>query len=282
METCDSGYCQPMDLSPELINLPRRGLHVLAATTVLGATRAGGALLATATTGLGLARKAAKPLHPRGEVWDAVLVRHGNSVAETGVPWLDRAGSDDAVGRVSAAIGLPRVLPDIHGLAIRLDHDGESSDILLATTGTGRLSRYLLRFSRSGGTSPHTTLLPYRGPEGPLLLAAFPQGRDRFDLAYASAQGSWTTFATLHLVARSDREFSYDPTLNPPPGLENYSWVTRLRAPAYRSARRTRGESSDVGGQTSDASGGQRLQHDLRVVPGGDPSTPLVHEEREV
>ena len=38
-------------------------------------------------------------------------------------------------------------------------------------------------------------------------------------------------------------DISFDPVLNRPPGLEQYDALARLRLPAYRTARRTRGDS---------------------------------------
>lgn len=222
-----------------------------------GLSRAGGWALATAIAGIATARPASKPLHPRGQTWEAVLTRHGAGGEPTGVVWLDEPGSEAATVRVSAAIGFPSALPDIHGLAIRLQRPEGVADILLATTGTAPGLRHVLRFTRSATTTTHTTLLPYRSPAGPLLLAATPTSEQRFDVAYAIGAGTWRSFGGLELIRSVHEEVSYDPLLNPPPGLENYAWVTRLRAPAYRTARRSRrgplepGETSSVGSDTA-------------------------------
>lgn len=216
-----------------------------------GLSRAGGWALATAITGIATARPASKPLHPRGQTWEAVLIRRGVGGEPTGVAWLDEPGSDAATVRISAAIGLPPALPDIHGVAIRLRRPEGEADILLATTGTAPGLRHVLRFTRSATTKTHTTLLPYRSPAGPLLLAATPRGAQRFDVAYAIGTGSWRSFGSLELINPTNDEVSYDPLLNPPPDLENYPWVTRLRAPAYRTARRRRRELPEPGKATS-------------------------------
>lgn len=49
-------------------------------------------------------------------------------------------------------------------------------------------------------------------------------------------------FAVLRLLRETDVEPSFDPVRRPLPGLPNYEWVSRLRAPAYREARKERGE----------------------------------------
>lgn len=219
---------------------PSRQWQRVSGPTLSGLARAGGWALATVVAAIAAARPAPKPLHPRGQTWEAVLSRQGAGDEPTGVAWLDEPGSDAAIVRVSAAIGLPPALPDIHGLAIRLQHRGGPVDILLATTGTAPGWRHVLRLTRLPSSSAHTTLLPYRSPVGPLLLAATPRSERSFCLAYALGEGTWQTFGRLELVERSDAEISYDPTLNPPAGLVNYPWVTRLRAPGYRTARRSR------------------------------------------
>lgn len=213
----------------------------LAEPVLAGLSRAGGWTLAAATAAGSALRPARKPLHPKGQVWAATLTRHGASAQSTGVGWLDEPGQQEATVRVSAAIGLPTALPDIHGLAIRVLQPKGEADILFATTGTRPGLRHVLRFTRSPTSSTHTTLLPYRSPSGPLLVAATPQGDRRFQLSYALGSGPWHAFADLDLTRRVEIEISFDPLLNPPAGLDNYGWVKRLREPAYRTARRSRG-----------------------------------------
>lgn len=81
--------------------------------------------------------------------------------------------------------------------------------------------------------------MPYRGPNGPLLLGAVISSDDRFELLWAEPTKDWVAFATLELTATSapDLPVSFDPVLNCLPGLETYSWVRQLREPAYRTAR---------------------------------------------
>jgi hypothetical protein len=75
--------------------------------------------------------------------------------------------------RESRSVGLPEGLPDIHGLAVRVTNpDGTPGDLLLATTGWGRLTRFVLTVSRTTYGRPMTTLLPYRTDAGPVLLGA--------------------------------------------------------------------------------------------------------------
>lgn len=206
---------------------------------------AGGTALAATFHVVNRIRPAGKPLHPRGRLVHATLRRCGLARA-TGVNWLDHPGVDDVVVRLSRAMGLPPHLPDIYGLAIRVPIPPERrADLLFATTGTGALTRYTLTLARSPQQRPQTTLLPYRSPTGPLLLAAIPRGTSRFDLACAPLRGQWHVFAELELdedalLSDPDPTVSFDPILNVVPGLEPYEWVRRLRAGSYEEARRTR------------------------------------------
>ncbi len=203
---------------------------------------AGGALLATATRSLAAVRPAAKPLHPEGLLVRGRIYRHGLSPG-TGVPWLDEPGEDEVVVRLSRAIGLPGVLPDIHGLAVRIPlQDGAHGDLLFASTGWGRLSRFVLTASRSPQARPMTTLLPYRAPRGPLLLGARADGAETFELSCAPAGGDWRPFADLRfsLTPSDDGPVDFDPVGNRLPGLEQYPSVAALREPSYRRARASR------------------------------------------
>ena len=208
---------------------------------------AGGAGLAAATRVLALLRPAEKPLHPVGVTLVARLHRWGSDTA-TGVPWLDEPGRDDALVRLSRAVGLPAALPDIHGLALRVLRSEHRGDVLLASTGWGRVSRFVLTFGRRPESRPLTSLLPYRTPAGAVVLGARaigPEtGPEGFELSWAPYDGDWHPFATLELTGEpaADQEISFDPVLNQVDGLAQYPVVVRLREPSYRRARNSRQE----------------------------------------
>ena len=170
-----------------------------------------GRVLAGVTRTVSLLRPARKPLHPRGRLEEARIRRHGSDT-RTGVGWLDDPGEDEAVVRLSRAIGLPAVLPDIHGLALRLRVDDAPGDLLFASTGRGRAGRFLLTAGRRPEDRPMTTLLPYRTSLGPVLLGAFPVAPGTYELCWARGAGAWHDFGVLELagLARS-REISFDP-----------------------------------------------------------------------
>lgn len=210
---------------------------------VRAASYAGGQML-RAATGVIAARPAAKPLHPRGSVVRGTLHRFG-AEDKTGAAWLDQTGDDRVLVRQSRAIGLPAFVPDIHGLAIRVPTEGgRHGDLLFASTGLGRLTRFTLTAARSPYRRPLTTLLPYRTPLGAALLSAVFHDETRVELAWAIRSGVWNPFAELLLgqdpVAEEDAPVSFDPVRNLLPGLEPYDWVRRLREPSYASARASR------------------------------------------
>jgi hypothetical protein len=132
------------------------------------------------------------------------------------------------------------------GLALRVPTEDGYGDVLLATTGTGFLTRYLLRPTRNPAAAVYTSLFPYQTPSGPLLLAAFPTA-DRpthFELAWSRLTGQWLPFAELDLTHSNeddhDARIDFDPVLHVIPALEPYGWARRLREPSYAAARHAR------------------------------------------
>jgi hypothetical protein len=207
------------------------------------ASSAGGQVLSAATRVIAV-RPAAKPLHPRGSVVGGTLHRFG-AEDNAGAAWLDQAGDDQVLVRQSRAVGLPAPGPDIFGLAIRVPTEGgRHGDLLFASTGLGRLTRFTLTPARSPYGRPMTTLLPYRAPVGAVLLSAVFHDEHKVALAWAIGAGAWHPFAELLLhedpAGEADMRLSFDPVRNLLPGLETYEWVQRLREPAYISARRSR------------------------------------------
>ncbi len=189
-------------------------------------------------------RPAAKPLHPRGSVVRGTLHRFGDG-PRSGAAWLDQAGADDVLVRQSRAVGLPAPAPDIFGLAVRVPIDGDRhGDLLFASTGLGRLTRFTLTSARSPYRRPMTTLLPYRTPAGAVMLSAVFHSEVKVEIAWALASGAWNPFAEIRLDAdplvEADLPVSFDPITHGLPGLETYDWVRRLREPAYTTARRSR------------------------------------------
>lgn len=195
-----------------------------------------------------------KPLHPQGLVLAGRLVRHGAG-ARSGAEWVDTAGSSDVVARLSRGGGLPRRLPDVSGLAWR---DGDQDVLLSSPLGTAPVLRLAPGPRRGHGRTAYSSLLPYQGSSGPVMVLAEPSPPRRLPLdraelaaaladeplvlrlAWATPTSAWHPFGVLELRATADARdepVRFDP-LRPPPGLRTYPWVERLRAPAYAAARR--------------------------------------------
>lgn len=203
-----------------------------------------------------------KPMHPRGAVFDGVLERHGGD-RPWGVPFLDATARDDVVVRLSRGAGLPAPLPDLLGLAVRLDDgSGEPVDLLLSTTGRGALTRVVPALRRDTA-SVYSSIMAYSSPAGPIRLAALPTAdgipsepgpladavRRRplaFVLAAARGLGPWRPFARLEIgdvVQPLDPDLRFNAVLHPPAGLVPDGPMARFRAPAYVASQEARGGS---------------------------------------
>jgi hypothetical protein len=210
-----------------------------------------GIVLAKLFQALAVLRRS-KPLHPRGVVLTAVLHRTGTP-ERWGAPWLDQPGEDHGVARLSRAVGFPQPLPDIHGLALTFtDSTGARHDLLLASTGVGFPTRFILTPRRDPTRSTYSCLFPYATARGPVVLAAVPApikstDTDRteapsiFRMLAAAPRSAWHQFGFLRLIRRldaaDDPQLRFDPVLYELPGLGYYPALTKLREPSYAAAR---------------------------------------------
>ncbi|TDK26767.1 hypothetical protein E2F48_06220 [Arthrobacter crusticola] len=217
-----------------------------------------------------------RPIHPRGVRLTGYLAVDGG--ASSGIPWLDTAGSTPVEARLSRSVGLPGPLPDIIGLAVRIPSGDAYADLLLASTGSSPLGRFVLIPRLNIARSPLTTMMPYRGAQGPVLLAArttgqrptpdhsgrrtparlpasLPAFRRRLagrawpmELSYASPLGPWIRFGTLTLTVDPDQgqeDLRFDPVRNPLPTASTYEWAAELRRGSYAVARSPRHNETD-------------------------------------
>jgi hypothetical protein len=197
-----------------------------------------------------------RPIHPQGLGLAGELCRTGNPAGPSGIDWIDSPGTDQVVARFSRSLGLPQALPDILGLALRVTPSAAAApgstaaDVLFASTGWGLPGRFLLmpRLDIAGATM--TTLMPYRGRRGPVLLGlrtrklpagSLDSGEGVLGLYWARPGGPWRECGELRLHAGADPAdipLRFDPLENQPPGAQAYDWTRRLRKPSYRAARR--------------------------------------------
>src|SRR5450830_397936 len=84
-----------------------------------------------------------RPIHPAGVALTGTIERSPGTTG-SGIGWIDSPGSATVEARLSRSLGTPPRWPDILGLAIRIHTDTRPADLLLASTGTSRASRWLL------------------------------------------------------------------------------------------------------------------------------------------
>ena len=158
----------------------------------------GGRMLRAVFAGLLILRRP-RPIHPHGVALTGT-VRWLQGAGNAGLRWVDRPppGSVQAVtARVSRSVGVPAPWPDIIGLALRFPTPTGSADLELASTGFGFPSRFWLAPGRSPSKARLTTLLPYKGAVGPVLIGARTIAPHTLppalpDLHRALEEASWT------------------------------------------------------------------------------------------
>jgi hypothetical protein len=219
-----------------------------------------GRVLATVITAVGMVR-GPRPIHTTGLLLTGRLQWYAPTAARSGIAWIDeRPGGDVVVtARLSRGAGLPSLLPDVIGLAVRPGAGSGDGDLLLSSTGIGVPGRFLLRPRWTPSRAFLSTLMPYRGANGPVLIAArssadvLPGRMEEIravlqarpwslQLMFASPTGLWHRFAELELAPSSGPIDAptprFDPILRPLRGAGTYSWTRALREPAYSVARR--------------------------------------------
>ena len=203
-----------------------------------------------------------RPIHTTGVLLEGRVTWRPEAAARSGIAWIDERGPDTpptVVARFSRGASLPAALPDVLGLALRFRSRRGPVDLLLSTTGFRVPGRFVLAPRRAAGGAWFSTLMPYRGSDGPVQVAA----RSRtpadlpahledlrtaldtepwvLELLFATPTGRWHRFADVELRPAPgpiDRpEPRFDAVRNPPPGAGTYGWTRRLREPAYARAR---------------------------------------------
>ncbi|WP_043444084.1 hypothetical protein [Arthrobacter sp. L77] len=209
-----------------------------------------------------------RPIHPRGLRLDGTVVVHGHGLS-SGIAWIDRPSRSPATARVSRSVGTRDGMPDVVGLAARFHHPANGpapstfSDILLSSTGWSFPGRFVLVPRLGVSRAPLSTMMPYRGDDGPVLLGARTVGPAglpaslsgleralgssawQLGLFFATPLGRWQHFGTLTLVLSpeaEERDLRFDAVLHPLAGAATYDWARRLREPSYALSRREPGD----------------------------------------
>jgi hypothetical protein len=185
------------------------------------------------------AARRGKAVHPHGVVLRATLHVPGAPEAPARAELLSRPGEHEAVVRLSRSIGLPRLLPDLLGLSLRvLDAygPGRHQDVLMVTSVDLPVLHHLFLPAAHPQDRPYSTALPYRAGDEEFLLGALP-GPDelRFQLAVAPLDGRFRPVAEIRLGERlpdTADALRFNPW-NTGGGLEPAGLLNRWRRRAY-------------------------------------------------
>jgi hypothetical protein len=229
-----------------------------------------GALVAGALAGIARAR-GGKAVHPHGVTYGGRLTVEGAPAAPEGSDLLSAPGEWPVVVRFSRSVGLPRPLPDLLGISIRVLNpygEGRHQDLLMVTSAEPPLARHLFLPARDVQQRLYTSSLPYQAGNSTFLLAVRPDpasprptggdefdrleraartGLLRFDLVVASWTGPFARVGTLRVGERLSPDLDalrFSPFVTGG-GLAPVGALNRWRAAAYPLSQQAWGRSGD-------------------------------------
>ena len=235
-------------------DIGRRGLTPKARVIVDGFGYAVAALLA----GIAAAR-GGMAVHPHGVVHEARLLLDGPQGAPLGSELFDTPAEHMAIMRFSRSLGLPRPLPDLLGVSLRvIDAYGSDrhQDVLMVSSIDLPVLHHGFVPSSDVQQRPYSSSLPYRAGDRRFLIGVVPdpgsprpEGSDEFDrlaraanggrlifgLAIAPLRGRFSRIGTLHVGERLPDALDalrFSP-FNYGGGLEPVGLLNRLRDYAY-------------------------------------------------
>jgi hypothetical protein len=217
------------------------------------------------------ALRGGKAVHPHGAVHRARLALDGSPHAPVASDLLSTPAEHPAIVRFSRSIGLPRPLPDLLGMSIRvLDAYGPGAhqDFLLVTSVDLPVLHHVFLPAGDVQDRPYSSSLPYRAGDERVLVGALPDpssprpdgedeldrlaraaatGRLAFALAVAPLEGRFRRVGTLHVDAPlppSADALRFNP-FNTGGGLELAGVLNQLRDYAYPLAQAAWGRQPD-------------------------------------
>jgi len=239
---------------PELGARARQDLAPPAQAAMNAAGRTVGAAFAVVSR-----LRGAKSLHPEGVVHEGVLRVYGNGVAPPAATLLREAAEHPAIVRFSRSIGLPRRVPDLLGISMRLPDvygPGRHQDVLAVTSIDAPVAHHVFVPASDFQQRVYSTSLPYRSGASsyilgfrPLAASPRPPGHDeqdrlgraaatgdlRFEFVLAPVMGSFAAVGELRIGDRLPPESDltrFNPW-NTGGGLELTGVLNRLRDYAY-------------------------------------------------
>ena len=258
---------------------PRR-LAVDAAGFTIGGALAGVAAL-----------RRGKAVHPHGAVYDAELVVEGPKHGLEHTELFGRAGRRQALVRFSRSLGLPRPLPDLLGMSVRVPDaygPGRHQDFLMVSSVDAPVVHHVFVPAADVQQRPYSSSLPYRVGDGTFLVGAVPRAESPrpdggnelerlaaaaatgalvFDLAVAEVWGRFRPVAALRvgdpLPPQADA-LLFNPW-NSGGGIEPSGFLNRLRDVAYPLSQRAWG----ARGRASEQAAAEAVLRRLGPSPSG-------------
>lgn len=230
-------------------------MHVVSEAAATAAGLAMGALAAA---------RRGKAVHPHGIVFSARVRFPGSRPAPVAATLLSTAGEYDAIVRFSRSLGVPRPLPDLLGLSLRVLHahgDGLHQDFLLVTSVDRPVLRHVFVPARGIADRPYSSSLPYRAGDDEFIIGVLPVSDRHFRLAVAplAARGGFEPVGDIELGDRLDDvadALRFNP-FNTGGGLEPAGLLNDLRRRAYPMSQQAWGRVR---------SGAERDQHEAERV----------------
>lgn len=227
------------------------------------AVDAGGYAIGSVLAALSALRRG-KVVHPHGAVHDAELLVAGQGDALGETELFGSEARRPALVRFSRSLGLPRPLPDLLGMSVRVPDAygaGRHQDFLMVTSVDAPVAHHLFVPASDVQQRVYSSSLPYRAGGRLLLVGALPRadsprcdgddelerlaaaadtGALAFDLAVAEPWGRFRPVAELQVGERLPAEMDalgFNPW-NTGGGLEPAGTLNRLRDYAYPLSQR--------------------------------------------
>ena len=229
-----------------------------------------------ALAGLAAVRRG-KAVHPHGAVYMAQLVvpSHRDALGRTEL--FGTPGRRPALVRFSRSLGLPRPLPDLLGMSVRvLDAYGadRDQDFLMVTSIDAPVLHHLFVPASDVQQRPYSSSLPYRAGDETFLVGAVPRAESPrceggnelerlaaaaatgglvFDLAVAEVWGRFRPVTELRVADPLPPEtdaLRFNPW-NAGGGLEPTGLLNRLRDYAYPQSQRAWGSARQASDQAA-------------------------------
>jgi hypothetical protein len=212
----------------------------------------------------GSALRRGKVVHPHGIFFEARLAVTGAPAAPAAATLLSAPAEHAALVRFSRSLGLPRPLPDLLGISIRVPDaygPGRAQDFLLVTSADLPLVHHIFLPASDTQQRPYTSALRFRAGAEQFLVGVLPRadsprpggddelervraaaatGALRFDLAVSPLFGRFTPVAELRIGAQLPERFDalgFQPWKGGG-GLEPVGVLNRMRRYAYPMSER--------------------------------------------